>query len=37
VTQFHHGAAFPGGTAYLGGTQDNGTVLVLTGSAPMGG
>lgn len=27
VTQFYHGAAFPDGRAYLGGTQDNGTLL----------
>lgn len=27
VTQFYHGAPFPDGTSYLGGTQDNGTVL----------
>jgi hypothetical protein len=27
VTQFYHGAVFPGATRYLGGTQDNGTVL----------
>jgi hypothetical protein len=27
VTQFYHGAAFPDGTRYLGGTQDNGTIL----------
>lgn len=27
VTQFYHGAPFPGGTRYLGGTQDNGTLL----------
>ncbi len=25
VTQFYHGAVFPGGTTYFGGTQDNGT------------
>jgi len=27
VTQFYHGAPFPDGKSYLGGTQDNGTVL----------
>ncbi len=27
VTQFYHGSVFPGGRSYLGGTQDNGTVL----------
>jgi photosystem II stability/assembly factor-like uncharacterized protein len=27
ITQFYHGAPFPGGEAYLGGTQDNGTLL----------
>jgi photosystem II stability/assembly factor-like uncharacterized protein len=27
VTQFYHGAVFPGARRYLGGTQDNGTVL----------
>jgi photosystem II stability/assembly factor-like uncharacterized protein len=27
ITQFYHGAPFPGGDAYLGGTQDNGTLL----------
>jgi len=29
ITQFYHGAPFPGGDAYLGGTQDNGTILGL--------
>jgi len=27
VTQFYHGAAFPDGRTYFGGTQDNGVVL----------
>jgi photosystem II stability/assembly factor-like uncharacterized protein len=27
VTQFYHGAPYPGGHIYLGGTQDNGTQL----------
>lgn len=26
VTQFYHGAAYPSGTTYFGGTQDNGTI-----------
>lgn len=26
VTQFYHGAVYPDGTRYLGGTQDNGTL-----------
>jgi photosystem II stability/assembly factor-like uncharacterized protein len=26
VTQFYHGLPYPGGTTYLGGTQDNGTL-----------
>jgi uncharacterized repeat protein (TIGR01451 family) len=26
ITQFHHGTVYPNGTAYLGGTQNNGTV-----------
>ncbi len=26
VTQFYHGTVYPGGSAYFGGTQDNGTV-----------
>jgi photosystem II stability/assembly factor-like uncharacterized protein len=26
VTQFYHGLPYPNGTAYLGGTQDNGTL-----------
>jgi photosystem II stability/assembly factor-like uncharacterized protein len=29
ITQFYHGAAFPGGAGYLAGTQDNGTILGL--------
>lgn len=33
VTQFYHGAVFPGGQSYLGGTQDNG---VITGSDDAG-
>jgi photosystem II stability/assembly factor-like uncharacterized protein len=27
ITQFYHGAPYPGGDGYLGGTQDNGTLL----------
>ncbi len=27
VTQFYHGAAFPGGDRYLGGAQDNGVIM----------
>jgi len=27
ITQFYHGAPLPGGEGYLGGTQDNGTLL----------
>ena len=27
VTQFYHGVPFPDGRSYLGGTQDNGTIL----------
>jgi uncharacterized protein (TIGR03437 family) len=27
VTQFYHGAVFPGGQSYLGGTQDNGVIF----------
>lgn len=27
ITQFYHGAVFPDGSAYFGGTQDNGTLL----------
>lgn len=33
ITQFYHGGVFPDGTAYLGGTQDNGTLL---GAAQLG-
>jgi photosystem II stability/assembly factor-like uncharacterized protein len=34
VTQFYHGAVFPGAKRYLGGTQDNGTVLGSDLSGP---
>ena len=34
VTQFYHGAAFPDGRTYFGGTQDNGTLMArVTGGA----
>jgi photosystem II stability/assembly factor-like uncharacterized protein len=36
VTQFYHGAVFPGAKRYLGGTQDNGTVLGGDESGPEG-
>ncbi|MEE4274058.1 MAG: hypothetical protein V2I67_20440 [Thermoanaerobaculales bacterium] len=29
ITQFYHGVPFPGGDAYIGGTQDNGTLIGL--------
>ena len=29
ITQFYHGAPFPGGDAYLAGAQDNGTMIGL--------
>jgi photosystem II stability/assembly factor-like uncharacterized protein len=29
ITQFYHGAPFPDGAGYFGGTQDNGTILGL--------
>jgi len=32
VTQFYHGAVFPNGLTYFGGTQDNGTNLRAEGS-----
>ncbi|HXU29846.1 MAG TPA: hypothetical protein VN851_04640 [Thermoanaerobaculia bacterium] len=32
VTQFYHGAVFPDGNTYFGGTQDNGTVVGNTAS-----
>jgi hypothetical protein len=31
VTQFYHGAVFPDGTRFLGGAQDNGTILGTAG------
>jgi hypothetical protein len=36
VTQFYWGQPFPGGTSYLGGTQDNGTIVGDDGSGPDG-
>jgi photosystem II stability/assembly factor-like uncharacterized protein len=27
ITQFYHGTPFPGGGRYMGGTQDNGTII----------
>jgi hypothetical protein len=34
VTQFYHGAVYPGGQTYFGGTQDNGTIRGTDGSGP---
>ena len=31
VTQFYHGAAYPSGDTFFGGTQDNGTLRGVTG------
>ncbi|MDQ3171205.1 MAG: hypothetical protein M3Q55_13810 [Acidobacteriota bacterium] len=36
VTQFYHGSPFPDGTQYLGGTQDNGTLLGSDDAGPDG-
>lgn len=36
VTQFYHGVAYPDGTRYLGGTQDNGTIRGSDASGPLG-
>jgi hypothetical protein len=33
VTQFYHGAVYPDGNTFFGGTQDNGTVRGTTGAA----
>jgi photosystem II stability/assembly factor-like uncharacterized protein len=33
ITQFYHGTPYPGGERYIGGTQDNGTIL---GVDPLG-
>jgi photosystem II stability/assembly factor-like uncharacterized protein len=32
VTQFYHGAPYPDGGSYIGGTQDNGTIRGVQGS-----
>jgi len=37
VTQFYHGMPFPDGSAYLGGTQDNGTLVARMRAASTGG
>ena len=34
ITQFYQGLPFPGGTAYIGGTQDNGTVRGADATGP---
>lgn len=34
VTQFYHGTVFPGGHAFIGGTQDNATQLGLAADGP---
>ena len=36
VTQFYHGTAFPDGVQYVGGTQDNGTLLGSDAAGPDG-
>ncbi|MDO8834788.1 MAG: hypothetical protein Q7V01_04295, partial [Vicinamibacterales bacterium] len=36
ITQFYHGLPFPDGTAFFGGTQDNGTILGTTGTGTDG-
>ena len=36
VTQFYHGAVHPDGTTFLGGTQDNGTLLGTIDDGPNG-
>jgi photosystem II stability/assembly factor-like uncharacterized protein len=36
VTQFYHGAVYPDGNTYLGGTQDNGTLRGTNGSTSWG-
>ncbi|HEX4950053.1 MAG TPA: BACON domain-containing carbohydrate-binding protein [Blastocatellia bacterium] len=36
VTQFYHGAVFPDGKSYFGGTQDNGTLLGTDASGTNG-
>ena len=34
TTQFYHGVPYPGGAAFFGGTQDNGTLLGASGALP---
>ncbi len=34
VTQFYHGTAFPDGTTYIGGAQDNGTIFGRDADGP---
>jgi photosystem II stability/assembly factor-like uncharacterized protein len=36
VTQFYHGAPFPGADSYMGGTQDNGTIRGRVGAGRNG-
>ncbi len=36
VTQFYHGAVFPDGKSYFGGTQDNGTLLGMDATGTNG-
>ncbi len=36
ITQFYHGLPFPDGSAFFGGTQDNGTILGTTGTGTDG-
>jgi photosystem II stability/assembly factor-like uncharacterized protein len=35
VTQFYHGATYPDGSSFFGGTQDNGTVRGTTGGGQL--
>ena len=34
TTQFYHGVPYPGGSAFFGGTQDNGTLLGASATGP---
>ena len=34
ITQFYHGTPYPGGERYIGGTQDNGTILGVDALGP---
>jgi photosystem II stability/assembly factor-like uncharacterized protein len=36
VTQFYHGLPFPGGRSFIGGTQDNGTIIGDDSTGPNG-